>query len=134
MNTKSDAMSPEMPAKDDAPATSKRNNRKPEAPDLESKMLTPGYRVPPLRNRRQCARFVATLLRAGARGHLALEAMNRLIAGVQVLQGMYGDLEDAERLAVIRAEVQELIGREAPSLMMIGRRPAIAGVARRDDE
>jgi len=129
-----DAPTPQPTAENCSATPSKRNGEAGQALDAESRLLTPGYRVPPLRNRRQCARFVATLLRAGARGHISLEAMNRLIAGAQVLQGMYGDLEVGEEIAKARAEMEMLVGRLAPNLTILGHRPAITGIARRDDE
>jgi hypothetical protein len=81
------------------------------------------YRVPSLRNRRQCARYAATVVRAMHRGNIGIEHGKGLLYGVQVLANLYSGLEFDDRLAAMEVKLQALLGggalpvRAAPRLI-----------------
>jgi hypothetical protein len=85
-----------------------KRNAKPDQP-LERETGTPPYpgRLPPLRDRRQCARYVATLIRAGHRGQMPLDQVRTLVYSAQVLAGLLDDTD--ARMEAIEGALATLV-------------------------
>jgi hypothetical protein len=65
---------------------------------------SPG-RMAPLRDRRQCARFVASLIRGAHRGSMPLERVRTLVYATQVLAGLIERAEIDDRIAAIESRI-----------------------------
>jgi hypothetical protein len=76
--------------------------------DDADKPAAPGGRPPPLRNRRDCARYVAKLIRAAHRNEIPLDRAKGLGYMAQILSGLLADAELDDRLAAIEQRITAL--------------------------
>jgi len=77
-----------------SPDAPKRNRKSTQRADMPFENPVYPGRLPPLRDRRQCARYVATLIRAGHRGQMPLDMVRTLVYSTHLLADLLDNSEE----------------------------------------